>query len=68
MLFKSIDADRYKFYLCIIKSPKQGLETYCFCSVSYYYYSPPPPPPFFLWHMNLSTADLGNPLTEFHKT
>jgi hypothetical protein len=38
---KSIDADRYKFYLCIIKSPKQRLETYCFCTVSYYY-SPPP--------------------------
>ena len=38
---KSIDADRYKFYLCIIKSPKQRLETYCFCSVSYYYFPPP---------------------------
>ena len=22
----------------IIKSPKQRLETYCFCSVSYYYF------------------------------
>ena len=22
----------------VIKSPKQRLETYCFCSVSYYYY------------------------------
>jgi hypothetical protein len=22
----------------LIKSPKQRLETYCFCSVSYYYY------------------------------
>ena len=68
MLFKSIDADRYKFYLCIIKSPKQRLETYCFCSVSYYYYYSPPPPPFFPWHMNLSTADLRNSWTEFHKT
>ena len=65
MLFKSIDADRYKFYLCIIKSPKQRLETYCFCSVSYYYYYSPP---FFPWHMNLSTADLRNSWTEFHKT
>jgi hypothetical protein len=27
--------------LRVIKSPKQRLETYCFCSVSsYYYYSP----------------------------
>ena len=25
-------------FLIIIKSPKQCLETYCFCSVSYYYY------------------------------
>ena len=24
--------------IIIIKSPKQRLETYCFCSVSYYYY------------------------------
>jgi hypothetical protein len=22
----------------VVKSPKQRLETYCFCSVSYYYY------------------------------
>jgi hypothetical protein len=25
-------------FLIIIKSPKQRLETYCFCSVSYYYF------------------------------
>ena len=25
-------------FLIIIKSPKQRLETYCFCSISYYYY------------------------------
>ena len=50
----------------IIKSPKQRLETYCFCSVSssYYYYSLS----FFPWTMNLSTADLGNYWTEFHET
>jgi hypothetical protein len=51
----------------IIKSPKQRLETYCFCSVSYYYscscYSP-----FFPCTMNLSTADLRNYRTEFHET
>ena len=39
----------------IIKSPKQHLETYCFCSVSYYYYyyyySP-----FFLCDMNVFTV------------
>ena len=30
-----------KNYRCFIKSPKQRLETYCFCSVSsYYYYTP----------------------------
>ena len=31
---------RYCFAMAIlvIKSPKQRLETYCFCSVSYYYY------------------------------
>ena len=27
--------------IVIIKSPKQRLETYCFCSVSYYYYYSP---------------------------
>ena len=71
MLFKSIDADRYKFYLCIIKSPKQGLETYCFCSVSYYYYFYyyySSLSPFFPWTMNFSTADLRNYWTEFHET
>ena len=56
----------------IIKSPKQRLETYCFCSVCYYYYyyyyyyscySP-----FFPCTMNLSTADLRNYRTEFHET
>jgi hypothetical protein len=31
---------RYCFAMAIlvIKSPKQRLETYCFCSVSYYYH------------------------------
>ena len=52
----------------VIKSPKQRLETSCFCSVSYYYYYSPPPLSFFLWHMNLSTADLRNYWTEFHET
>jgi hypothetical protein len=56
----------------LIKSPKQRLETYCFCSVSSYYcscscscscYSP-----FFPCTMNLSTADLRNYRTEFHET
>ena len=31
---------------------------------SYYYYSSP----LFLWHMNVSTADLRNYWTEFHET
>ena len=55
----------------IIKSPKQRLETYCFCSVSYYYYyysSYSCYSPFFLCTMNLSTADLRNYRTEFHET
>ena len=50
-------------------------ETYCFCSVSYYhyyyyyYYSLSSLySPFFLWHMNLSTADLRKYWTEFHET
>ena len=51
------------FLLIIIKSPKQRLETYCFCSVSYYYYYS-----FFPCTMNLSTADLRNYRTEFHET
>ena len=49
----------------IIKSPKQRLETYCFCSVSYYYYSYSS---YFPCTMNLSTADLNNYRTEFHET
>ena len=62
----------------LIKSPKQRLETYCFCSVSYYYlllllflfllllfFSVLS---FFPWIMNLSTADLRNYWTEFHET
>ena len=53
----------------VIKSPKQLLETYCFCSVSsyyfYYYYSSSP---FFPWTMKLSTADLRNYWTEFRET
>ena len=56
----------------IIKSPKQRLETYCFCSVSYYYYyyssSCSCYSPFFPCTMNLSTADLRNYRTEFHET
>jgi hypothetical protein len=52
-------------FLIIIKSPKQLLETYCFCSVSYYYYYSLS---FFPWTMNLSTADLRNYWTEFHET
>ena len=53
-----------RFFFAIIKSAIQRLETYCFCSVSYYYYSLS----FFLWTMNLSTADLRNYWIEFHKT
>ena len=37
-------ADEWRVYVCdqplVIKSPKQSLETYCFCSVSYYYVTP----------------------------
>jgi hypothetical protein len=54
--------------ILIIKSPKQRLETYCFCSVSSYYYYSSPSPSFFPWTMNLSTADLRNYRTEFHET
>jgi hypothetical protein len=49
----------------IIKSPKQRLETYCFCSVSYYYYYYSS---FFPRDMNVSAADLRNYWTEFHET
>ena len=58
------------FASVVIKSPKQRLETYCFCSVSYYYYyySYFCYSPFFPCTMNLSTADLRNYSTEFHKT
>jgi hypothetical protein len=51
--------------MAFIKSPKQRLETYCFCSVSYYYYYYSS---FFPCTMNLSTADLRNYRTEFHET
>ena len=57
--------------IIIIKSPKQRLETYCFCSVSsssYYYSSSSCYSPFFPCTMNLSTADLRNYRTEFHET
>ena len=53
------------FAVFLIKSPKQRLETYCFCSVSYYSYSSFP---FFPRTMNLSTADLRNYWTEFRET
>ena len=57
----------------LIKSPKQRLETYCFCSVSSYYYyyyycSCSCYSPFFPCTMNLSTADLRNYRTELHET
>ena len=55
-------SNSYISIICFIKSPKQRLETYCFCSVSYYYYS------IFPCTMNLSTADLRNYRTEFHET
>ena len=54
---------RYDYNLTIMKSPKQRLETYCFCSVSYYYYSS-----FFPLDMKASAADLSNYWTEFHET
>ena len=40
----------------VIKSPKQCLETYCFCSISSYYYSPTPPPLSFFLSFFLSVA------------
>ena len=49
----------------LLSLPNKVWETYCFCSVSYYYSLSSP---FFLWHMNLSMADLGNYWTEFHET
>ena len=61
----------FSFSWCnTIKSPKQRLETYCFCPVSYYYYyySCSCYSPFFPCTMNLSTADLRNYRTEFHET
>ena len=54
--------------IIIIKSPKQRLETYCFCSVSSYYYYYSSSCSFFPCTMNLSTADLRNYRTEFHDT
>jgi hypothetical protein len=57
--------------ISFIKSPKQRLETYCFCSVSYYYfyyYYSSSSSPFFPRAMNLSTADLRNYWTEFRET
>ena len=35
---KSTNTVAYFDWKTVIKSPKQRLETYCFCSVSYYYY------------------------------
>jgi hypothetical protein len=46
-------------FLIIIKSPKQRLETYCFCSVSSYYYSYSYYSPFFPCTMNLSSGTTG---------
>ena len=64
---------KYQLFFVIFKSPKQRLETYCFCSVSYYYYyyyysSCSCYSPFFPCTMNLSTADLRYYRTEFHET
>ena len=65
-------SEQYQYCILVIKSPKQHLETYCFCSVSYYYYyyssSCSCYSPFFPCTMNLSTADLRNDRTEFHET
>jgi hypothetical protein len=55
----------------VIKSPKQSLGDLLFLLRFFFLllllfsslYSP-----FFLWHMNLSTADLRNYWTEFHET
>ena len=64
-----VKKNRVGWHLHFIKSPKQRLETYCFCFVSYYYYYYYYSPlSFFPWTMNLSTADLRNYWTEFHET
>ena len=71
---RSIRGNIGKCIFCfVIKSPKQRLETYCFCSVSYYYYyyyyySLSFFLSFFPWTMNLSTSDLRNYWTYFHET
>ena len=59
----------------LLSLPNKVWETYCFCSISYYYYYyyysyaySSLYSPFFLWHMNLSKADLRNYWTEFHET
>ena len=66
-LLRPVKVRKQILYRCVIKSPKQRLETYCFCSVSYYYYycSCSCYSPFFPCTMNLSTADLRNYWTEF---
>ena len=71
--FRVVFQETCPYLLCLIQGCFSGDMsllslpnlTYCFCSVSYYFslYSP-----FFLWHMNLSTADLRNYWTEFHET
>ena len=54
--------------ICFIKSPKQRLETYCFCSVSYYYYYYYSPP-FFLSLAHALVHGRSQELwTEFHET
>ena len=56
-------------YDVLLSLPNNVWETCWFCSVSYYYYYSYSYSlsPFFLWHMNLSTADLRNYQTEFHE-
>jgi hypothetical protein len=67
-LFLIIKSPKQLFLLrfLLLSLPNKVWGTYCFCSVSYYYfyysYS------FFPRSMNLSTADLRNYRTEFHKT
>ena len=74
--FREVFQETCPYLLCLIQGcfsgdmsllslPNKVWDTYCFCSLSYYYslYSP-----FFLWHMNLSMADLRNYWTEFHET
>ena len=51
----------------VIKSPKQRLETYCFCSVSSYYYYYSPPLSFFL-SVAHELVHGRNYWTEFHET